>query len=188
MHHARTDIGPTGGLMLLRKDHIAILELAADGFLESVEVEPSLGAEALVEKAADLEELVDRLIDLLFAAIFGERIDDQGVELGVLRLLHPVMLHQALEERIKVTVVPDRSEIMLLGHPLDHQDDEADRERIVAKHFGADRFRRPDHLALDREAPDESFVEPLKEVDVLRLLAREVEDCADPPVVAEQMR
>ncbi len=66
---------------------------------------------------------------------------------------------------------------------------EADRERIVAKHFGADRLRRPDHLALDREAADEGRVEALEQMDVLGFLAREVEQRADAPVVvADQCR
>ena len=57
-----------------------------------------LGLQAAVEEAADLEEVVDRLVDLGFAAAFGERVDDQSVELGVLRFLDPVMLQQALEQ------------------------------------------------------------------------------------------
>ena len=63
----------------------------------------------LVEEGADLEELVDRLVDLGLAAAFGERVDDQRVELGVLRFLDPVMLQQALEQRVEVAVVADAS-------------------------------------------------------------------------------
>ena len=58
----------------------------------------------------------------------------------------------------------------------------------MAQHFGADRFRRADHLALDREAADERRVEALEQMDVLGFLAGEVEDRADPPVVAAQVR
>ena len=143
--------------------------------------------EALVEEAADLEEFVDRLVDLLLGAAFGKRVDDQSVELGVLRLLHPVMAHQALEQRIDVAVVADRAEIMLLRHPLDHQDDQRHRERIVAEHLGADRLGRADHLALDREAAHEGGVEALEQMDVLGFLAGEVEQGADAPVVLAQL-
>ena len=80
------------------------------------------------------------------------------------------------------------AEVMLLGHPLDHQDDQADRERIVAEDLGADRFGRADHLALDREAADERCVEALEQMDVLGFLAGEVEQRADAPVVAAQLR
>ena len=76
--------------MLLRDDLVAVGELAADRPLQRIHVELACG-QALVEEAADLEEFVDRLVDLLLGAAFGERVDDQGVELGVLRLLHPVM-------------------------------------------------------------------------------------------------
>ena len=75
---------------------------------------------------------------------------------------------------------------MLLRHPLDHEDDQADRERIVAEDFRADRFRRADHFARDREAADERFMEALEQVDVLRFLAGKVDQCPDPPVVAAQ--
>ena len=77
---------------------------------------------------------------------------------------------------------------MLLGHPLDHQDDEADRERIVAEHLGADRFGRADHPAFDREAADEGGVEALEQMDVLGFLAGEVEERPHPPVVVVVQR
>ena len=143
--HARADVGPARGLVLLGQDRSAVRERAADGFLKRVEVEHRLLFQAVVEELADLEELVDRLVDLLFAAALGQRIDDQGIELGVLRFFHPVMLHQALEQRVEVAVVADRAEIMLLRHPLDHQDNQPDRERIVAQYLGADIFGRADH-------------------------------------------
>ena len=56
------------------------------------------------------------------------------------------------------------------------------------EHLGADRFGRADHLAFDREAAHERGVEALEQMDVLGFLAGEVEDGADPPVVAEQLR
>src|SRR5689334_2613276 len=130
--HAGTDVGPARGLVLLLEHRLAILDLAADGVLERVEVEAGLHLQAAVEEGADLEKLVDRLVDLRFGTAFGERVDDQSIELRVLRFFLPVVQHQALEERIEVRVVADRAQVMRLGHPLDHQDHEADRERIVA--------------------------------------------------------
>jgi len=85
--HARADVGPARRLVLLGDDRAAVFELAADHFLERVEVEVGLGGEAGVEERADLEEFVDRLIDLGLGAALAERVDDQGVELGVLRFL-----------------------------------------------------------------------------------------------------
>ena len=77
--------------MLLVLDRLAVVELAADHLLERVDVEAGLGLEAAVEERADLEELVHHAVDLLLAAALGERVDDQRVELGVLRLLDPVI-------------------------------------------------------------------------------------------------
>jgi len=54
---------------------------------------------------------------------------------------------------------------MGLRHPLDHQDQEADAQRVVAEHFGADRFRGPDHLALDGKAADERGMEALEQME-----------------------
>ena len=122
--------------------------------------------------------------DPRLVAAFGERLDHQRVELGVLRLLHPVMLQEALEQGIEVGVVPDAVDIMVLGHPLDHQDDQRDRERIVAKHLGGDRLGRADHGAGRAEALGEQGVELAEQVDVLGLLAGEVEQGADAMIVA----
>src|SRR4051794_30335786 len=75
--HSGTDVGPARGLMLLRKDFVAVLELAPDRQLQRVEIEAGLCFEALVKESADLEELVDRLVDLLFAPADRECVDDQ---------------------------------------------------------------------------------------------------------------
>src|SRR4029079_16216011 len=76
--HAGADIGPAGGLVLLGEDLVAVVDLAADRFLERVEVEAGLGLQGLRWEAADLEEFVDRLVDLFLGAAFAERVDDQG--------------------------------------------------------------------------------------------------------------
>ena len=61
-------------------------------------------------------------------------------------------------------------------------------ERIVAEHFGGDRLGRADRLAGRSEGLGEALVEELEEVDVLGFLAREIEQGADPVVVAVQLR
>src|SRR5687767_7250152 len=190
MDHARAEIGPPERLMLLGLQMLAPLgaELAAGRGFEGVEVERGLGREAAVEEGADLEIAVDRGLDPGLVAALGERFDHQRVELGVLRLLHPVMLEKALEQRVEPAVVADRIDIMALGHPLDLQDDERDRERVVAKNLGGDRLGRADRLAGRSEGLGEALVEKLEEVDVLRFLAGEVEQGADPMVVAVQLR
>ena len=73
MDHAGADVGPARGLVLLRDDRIAVLDLASDRLLERVDVEPGLGLEPIVKEAPDLEVLVDRFADLLLGTSFGER-------------------------------------------------------------------------------------------------------------------
>src|SRR6185369_992199 len=186
--HARTDVGPSRGLVLLRENLVAVLDVPADRLLERGEVEPGLHLQPLIEEAADGEEVVHDLVELFLGPALGEHLDDQSVELRVLRFFLPMVEHQALEERVEVLVVADRAQVMLLGHPLDHQDHERDRERVVRQDLGPDVFGRADDLALDREAADESRVKALEQVNVLGFLVREIEDRADAPVVAQQMR
>src|SRR5918997_1459043 len=102
VHQAGADEGPARRLMLLRLDRLAVVELAPDRRLQRVEVEPGLRREAVVEEAADLEELVHRAVDFFFGAALGQRVDDQRIELGVLRFLDPVMPQQALEQGVDV--------------------------------------------------------------------------------------
>ena len=58
--------------------------------------------------------------------------DDGALDPLFKSLLDPVMLEQALEQRIERAVVAHRVEIVALGHPLDLEDGQSDRERIVA--------------------------------------------------------
>jgi len=51
----------------------------------------------------------------------------------------------------------------------------------------ADRLRRTDHLAFNREAADKRLVEALEQLDVLCFLAGEVQDRPDPPVITKKM-
>src|SRR4051794_30861900 len=107
MDHAGTDEGPAGGLMLLAADLGAIAELATCRGFECVEVEARLLLQAVVDEEDDLEQFVDRSVDLLVRAAFGERRDDQRIEFRMLRFLHPVMAKEALEQRIDIAVVAD---------------------------------------------------------------------------------
>src|SRR4029078_1464834 len=87
VHHAGADVGPARGLMLLVQDRGAVLDLAPDHLLEGGAVENSLLLEAVVEELADLEEFVDRRLDLFLSAPFGQRIDDERLRLaGLARL------------------------------------------------------------------------------------------------------
>ena len=58
-----------------------------------------------VEHAADLEILLDGALDLVRGPVLDQCLHHQDIELGVLRLLHPMVLQEALELRIEILVV-----------------------------------------------------------------------------------
>jgi hypothetical protein len=67
---------------------------------------------------------------------------------------------------------------MLLHEPLDVQDENRDRERRVREDGARDRVRRADDFAAVAEPPLELRAEAPEQVDVLRLLGRELEERA----------
>ena len=156
--------------------------------LEAVEVELSLLLHPGVDESPDLEVFVHGLLDVFGRGGRRQLLDHQRVELGVLGLFHPVMLQQALELGIQVLVVLDRVEIVLLDEPLDVEREERHRQRAIAEHLGRHRRRRPDHVAAMAEASVELFAEALEELDVLGLLARELDERPGPVVVRRQPR
>ena len=187
---SEAEIGPAQRLVLLRGQFLALggRETAAAGLFQRIEIECHLLAEAAVQKSADLEIAVDRAGDAGGIAAFGQGLDHQSVELGVLRLLDPVMAEQALEQRVELAIVADAAEIMGLGDPFDHQDDQGDRKWIVAQHLGGDRLGRADHRAGRLEAVGEQLVEASEEMNVLGFLAGEIEQGANAVVVSAQLR
>ena len=88
--------------MLLVDDLVAVLDLAADRFFERVEVEAGLSSEAFVEKSANFEEFVDRLVDFVLLGSGLERARRRSAcrKLCVLSFFHPVVLHQALKQLV----------------------------------------------------------------------------------------
>src|SRR5436190_18944685 len=72
---------------------------------------------------------------------------------------------------------------MGLGHPLEHQDEQRDAERLVTKHHLGHRLWRADDLAFGTEPVAESLTETLKQLDMLGFLAGEVEHRADPQII-----
>src|SRR5262245_10627664 len=75
---------------------------------------------------------------------------------------------------------------MPLRHPLDVQDDERDRERMLRQNRLSDGFRRSDNLAGRAEGAEEVCPESLEEVDVFRFLAGEIQKCSNARIVAVQ--
>ena len=154
---------------------------------ETLEVVFRLLLNALVEESADLGVFFERLIDFCGARIGDDFFHDQRVQLRVLRLLEPVILEQTLELGVEVLVVAHALDVMAHGDPLDVQDRHADPQRAVREHEPAHVFGRTDEVAMAAEAVLEFLAEALEEVDVLRLLAGELEQRAHPVVVPRSL-
>src|SRR6185369_10186135 len=99
-----------------------------------------------------------------------------------------VMLEQIFEQGIDFAVVADRAQIMRLGHPLDHQDDQSNRQRMMAEHPLRKRLARTEHLAGEWESAVERLAIAVEEMDVLGFLSREIEERPRTIVVAAQAR
>ena len=92
------------------------------------EVEFDLLLQALVDDPADGEVVLEALLDLGVRALVGQGFHHQGVELGVLGLLEPVVLQEALELGIEVALPANAVHVVpRLREPLDVQDHGARR-------------------------------------------------------------
>src|SRR5882724_1510605 len=97
------------------------------------------------------------------------------------------MPQQALELWVEVAVVLDALDVVSLGHPLDVQARQRDRQRGVRKHGLGKRIRRADYRAGAAESTLDLLPQPLEQMDVLGLLARELQQGADSIVVSLQL-
>src|SRR4030095_12552729 len=169
MRHPRPEVGPPLPRHLGSHEGLSLggAETASGGPGEVVHVELHLLGESPVQHAADLEVLAHRSVDGRSVEGAAEALPHQRVELRVLRLLHPVMLEQALELGIEILVVPHALDPVPLRHPLDVQDGQGHRERRVAEHGLGHGVGRADHLAGGAEAALEFRAEAAEEVDVL---------------------
>src|SRR4029453_6880135 len=154
MRHPGPEVGPPLARDLGPHECLPLgdAEAASGGPGEVVHVEFDLLGERAVQHAADLEVLAHRSVDSRGVEVAAERLHHQRVELGVLRLLHPVVLEQALELRIELLVLLRALEPVPLRHPLDVQDRQGHRERRVAEHGPGHGVGRADHLAGGAEA------------------------------------
>src|SRR5262245_18508131 len=98
------------------------------------------------------------------------------------------MLEQTLELGIQTRVVDDAVEVVPLRHPLDVEDDERDRERVLRQNSLSDGFGRSDNFARGSKRTEKVLPESLEEVDVLRLLGSEIQKCSNAGIVAVKHR
>src|SRR4051794_2769462 len=93
------------------------------------------------------------------------------------------MAQQALELRIERLVVLHAVEEMTLRHPLDVQDEQRHRERMMRQNRAADRVGRSNHAACRAEAAVEFLAEFPEQLNMLRFLGGKAEKRPDPAVV-----
>src|SRR5262249_57451070 len=93
----------------------------------------------------------------------------------MLRLLKPMVLQQAAEERIEPFggVVPNAFDVMPLREPFDVQRGQKHSEPGVLEDCRGDVFGRTDRGAWRPKSLIKLLDEPLEELNVLRLLLRE---------------
>jgi len=134
--HGRAEIGPAVRLKLRPTEltFLLFVQPASDRPGEGIEIEIDLLLEPRVDEAADLEVLLDRRFNLGSAAPLGQGLDHERVQLGVLRLFHPVMLEQAFELRVELPVVSNAIDVMALRHPLDVQNRDGYGQRVMSQH------------------------------------------------------
>src|SRR5262249_3770832 len=119
---------------------LSLRQPATARLLEAGQIKLHLLLESTVEKASDLQILLNRTHDLLFTTTGRQCFDHQRVELCVLHFFNPVMFEQALELRIEFLIVSDAFQVMTLHHPFDVKRRDRDREWIMGQDRGCNRF------------------------------------------------
>jgi hypothetical protein len=107
-------------------------------------------------------------------AALGERLEHQAIELGVLRLLDPMVLEQTPKLRIEILVVLDTPQVVTLRHPLEAEDCDGDREGTVAQDRPADLVGRTDETARRTELAVKLAQHGAKQLAVLLLFVGKV--------------
>src|SRR5215813_15105030 len=103
MGHPRKQKRPAVSLGLRLGDlrFLVVSEGPSNRFREARDVELNLRAQAAIEQFSDRHVVLDSELDLLRRQRAGELVNDQGVQLRVLRFLEPVVLEQAAEKRVQ---------------------------------------------------------------------------------------
>ena len=135
MSHPCAQISPTHALEN-RLSHLFALasrKVSSGRLHEALDIEFRLLLDPLVQECADLGVFLKGLVDLFLRGACRQLLDDQRIELGVLRLFEPVMLEQALELRVQLLVVFYSLDVMTQGDPLDVQNRDPNSQRAVGQ-------------------------------------------------------
>lgn len=146
------------------------------------------GQNAVIQKHADIGVVFKGLIDLALRCLLRQGVDHQGIELGVLGLLQPVVLEQAFELLVQILIIPYALDIVSLGHPLDVENRERHSQRAVREHKPCHIIRGANEITLVAETLLEFFAEAFEEVNVLGFLAGKSEQGPDPVIISGELR
>src|SRR5215831_773889 len=186
--HPAQQEGPTVGASLRFRDlRLFVAGEASPGRpLQALEVELDLRGQSAVEHFSNVHVIVYRRLDLLRTDRVCKLVDDEGVQLGMLRFLEPMVLEQTAEERIESfgSVVPDAFDVVPLHEPFDVQRCQKHPQPGVLENCCGDVFRRADGGAWGPESLLKLLDEPPEELDVLGLLLGEAQQRPDFIVVA----
>ena len=188
VRHAGAEKRPSRGLLLDRKEAVRFFgsEDPAGCAFQAFEIELHLLHQSGIEHPADFEIAVDGIRPFLRGARVADRSNHQRIELRVLRFFHPVVLEQALELRIQLLVVGHAVEVVPLSHPLDVQNHQRNRQRMLRENRLRNGFRRTDDFAVAAEGTEEVLAKPLEQVDVLGFFAGEIQKRPDAGIVSVQ--
>src|ERR1044071_3281346 len=177
MGHPRAQISPPHALEhhLIHLLALTAREISAARLDKTFHVEFGLPTNSTVDKCADLGVFLESQVDLFCRGFRGQFLDDQGVKLGVLGFLEPMVFEQALEQRVEVAVVLPA---------LDVEDRDTDCEWAVRQDKISHLFSRADELAFAAEAGFELATKGLEQMDVLGFLASKLQKRAHPAVAA----
>src|SRR5689334_7863772 len=189
VRHAGAEISPTirSQLHAPKLRRLSLRQPATTRLLEAAQIKLHLLLESAIEKAADLEILLNGTQNLRFTTTVRECFNHQRVELCMLYFFNPVMFEQTLKLRIEFLIVFDAFEVVTLHHPLDMKRRDRNREWIVNQDCGRDRFGWPNDVAERPKSVFKFHAKLFEELDMFRFFTRELQQRTYAEVVAAQL-
>src|SRR5262249_9705263 len=135
----------------------------------------------------DRSVIVDGFFNVGRTATRGQSLGDQRIELGVLRLFHPMMPEQTFELRVESLVSANAVQVVALRHPFDVQNDENNPQRMVRQDGAGNLLRRSDSFAWRHETFLELGGEFLKQLDVFGFFACKPQQRSGPVIIGIEL-
>ena len=186
MGHPRSEKRPARRLLLDREEPLGLFrcEGPARCALQAFEVELHLLHQSGVEHASDLEISVDGRCALLLACTRRQMARTISVSsFACCASSIQWCLSRLLNCGSSAVVARHALEVVPLRHPLDVKDDERDGQGMLGQYCLRDGFGRSDDFTIAAEGIEEILRETPEQIDVLGLLAGEVQERADARVV-----